>query len=202
VVFKRSVCPHAGFAPPWHSGQGLKAQRRKYMRRIVFSAIGVALVTVSMVNAEMKLGYINSEAIFAEYEGTKEAQNRFNKEVAVWEQDASKKQQEIKDLKEQIDKQSLLLSNERKKALEDSLNQKMVAYQKFLQEKFGQKGEALEKNEELTKPIIEKINRIIENIAKEENYDYIFDARAGGIVYAKKVYDLNQRVLEALNKEK
>jgi outer membrane protein len=172
------------------------------MRRFRCVSIAVVLTTATLIQAEMKLGYINSEAIFAEYEGTKAAQEKFNKEVAVWEQEASKKQQEIKDLKEQIDKQSLLLSNERKKALEDSLNQKMVQYQKFLQDKFGQKGEALVKNEELTKPIIEKINAIIEKIAKEENYDFIFDARAGGIVFAKKVYDLNQRVLEALNKEK
>jgi outer membrane protein len=172
------------------------------MRRIVCSGIGIALVAASVLHAEMKFGYINSEEIFAEYEGTKEAQTKFNNEVAKWEQEATKKQQEIKDLKEQIDKQSLLLSAERKKALEDSLNQKMVTYQKFLQDKFGQKGEALEKNEELTKPIIEKINRIIEKIAKEENFDFIYDARPGGIVFAKKVYDLNPRVLEALNKEK
>jgi outer membrane protein len=172
------------------------------MRRIVLLGIGIALCAAAVSQAELKLGYINSEAIFAEYEGTKQAQEKFNKEVAVWEQKASKRQQEIKDLKEQIDKQSLLLSAERKKALEDSLNQKMVEYQRFLQENFGQDGKALKKNEELTKPIIEKINRIITKIAKEENYDFIFDARAGGIVHAKKVYDLNQRVLEALNKEK
>jgi outer membrane protein len=171
------------------------------MRRIDLSVV-VLVVAASLSHAEMKFGYINSEAIFAEYEGTKAAQEKFNKEVAVWEQEASKKQQELKDLKEQIEKQSLLLSNDRKKVLEDSLNQKMAVYQKFLQDKFGQKGEALEKNEELTKPIIEKINKIIEKIAKDENYDYIFDARAGGIVYSKKAYDLNQRVLEALNKEK
>jgi outer membrane protein len=172
------------------------------MRRIILLGIGIALCAAAVSQAELKLGYINSEAIFAEYEGTKQAQEKFNKEVAVWEQKASKRQQEIKDLKEQIDKQSLLLSAERKKALEDSLNQKMVEYQRFLQENFGQDGKALKKNEELTKPIIEKINRIITKIAKEENYDFIFDARAGGIVHAKKVYDLNQRVLEALNKEK
>ncbi len=172
------------------------------MHRKILLAGCFALMSVITVSAELKIGYINSETIFAEYEGTKEAQEKFNKEVAKWEQEATKRQQEIKNLKEQLDKQSLLLSNERKKALEDSLNQKMVSYQKFLQDKFGQKGEALEKNEELTKPIVEKINRIIERIAREENYDYIFDARAGGIVFAKKVYDLNQRVLEALNKEK
>jgi outer membrane protein len=156
----------------------------------------------AFIGAEMKVGYINSEQIFSDFEGTKSAQEKFNKEVAKWEQEASKKQKEIKDLKEQLEKQSLLLSNERKKDLEDSLQQKMIKYQEFLQSKFGQKGEALEKNEELTKPIIEKINKIIEKIAKEENYDFIFDARAGGIVFAKKTYDLSQRVLELLNKEK
>jgi len=156
---------------------------------------------VTLTWAEMKIGYINSEQIFAEYEGTKEAQDKFNKEVAKWEQEASKRQKDIKDLKEQIEKQSLLLSNERKKALEDSLQAKLATYQEFLQKKFGQKGEALSKNEELTKPIVDKINKILEKIAKEENYDFIYDARAGGIVFAKKTYDLSDRVLQALNKE-
>lgn len=172
------------------------------MRKMVTTSILALCATVSFSWAELKIGYINSEAIFQEFEGTKAAQDQFNKEVAKWEQDASKKQKDIKDLKEQIDKQSLLLSAERKKALEDSLEVKMTQYQKFLQDKFGQKGEALSKNEELTKPIIEKINKIIEKIAKEENYDYIFDARAGGVVFAKKTYDLSERVLGLLGKEK
>jgi outer membrane protein len=172
------------------------------MRGVFTTGILALCMAATVSVAEMKVGYINSELIFAEYEGTKEAQSKFNVEVAKWEQEASKKQKEIKDLKEQIDKQSLLLSNDRKKVLEDSLNQKMVTYQEFLQKKFGQKGEALVKNEELTKPIIEKINKIIEKIAKEENYDYIFDARAGGLVYSKPAYDLNPRVLLLLSKEK
>ena len=60
----------------------------------------------------------------------------------------------------------------------------------------------LSKNEELTKPIIEKINKIIEKIAKDENYDYIMDARAGGVIYGKPAFDLTERVLDILNKEK
>ena len=172
------------------------------MRKVMTAGVLVLCMAATATWAELKIGYINSELIFMEYEGTKDAQKKFNNEVAKWEQEASKRQKEIKDLKEQLDKQSLLLSNERKKELEDSLNQKMISYQTFLQEKFGQKGEALVKNEELTKPIIEKINKIIEKIAKEENYDYIFDARAGGIVFAKPVYDLSQRVLAQLSKEK
>jgi outer membrane protein len=153
-------------------------------------------------NAELKIGFINVEEIFRSFQGTKEAQEKFDKEVAKWEQDASAKQKDIKDLKDQLDKQSLLLSSERKAEIEAKMKQKMTEYQEFLQTKFGQKGEVLSKNEELTKPIIEKINKIIEKIAKEENYDYIMDARAGGVIYGRPTFDLTERVLNILNKEK
>jgi outer membrane protein len=152
-------------------------------------------------NAELKIGFINSEEIFRGYAGTKEAQEKFDKEVAKWEQEASSKQKEIKDIKDQLDKQSLLMSAERKAELEAKMKQMMTEYQDFLQTKFGQKGEALSKNEELTKPIIEKINKIIDKIAKDENYDYIFDARTGGVIFAKKAYDLTERVIGILNKD-
>jgi outer membrane protein len=166
------------------------------------AALSVCVMAVS-VSAQLKVGYINSDVILVKYEGAKEAADKLNKEVAKWEQEASKRQNDLKALKDKIDKQSLLLSAERKKELEDSLQQKYAQYQQFLQEKFGQKGEAYNKNEELSKPIVEKVNKIIEKIAKEENYDFIFDARAGGLVYANAAkYDLTDRVLMLLNKEK
>jgi outer membrane protein len=156
---------------------------------------------LSFANAQMKIGFINSEEIFRNYAGTKEAQDKFDKEVSKWEQEASTRQKDIKDLKDQLDKQSLLLSAERRTEIEAKLKQKMQEYQDLLQTKFGQKGEALSKNEELTKPIIEKIQKIIDKIAKEDNYDYIFDARSGGVIFAQKKYDLTERVLNILNKE-
>jgi outer membrane protein len=163
----------------------------------------VAVIGISsFAQAELKVGFINSEKIFAEYQGTKDAQDKFNKEVAVWEQEATVRQKEMKDLKDQLEKQSLLLSTERKKEIEATLQTKMAEYQKFLQEKFGQDGEALKKNETLTKPIIEQINVILEQIAKAENFDFIFDARAGSLVFAKPGYDLTDRVVLALNKAK
>jgi len=171
----------------------------------VFKAAAViffAAAAFGPVSAQLKMGYINSERIFTQFEGTKVAQDKFNKEVAKWEQEASKKAKEITELREQLEKQSLVLSAERKKALEDSLRVKMMTYEKFVQEKFGQKGEALTKNEELTKPIIEKINKIIDKIAKDEQYDFIFDQRAGGLVFAKGSYDLTDRVLAELAKQK
>lgn len=169
---------------------------------------GIALATLLTLGlaaapalAEMKIGFIDSESIFQKYEGTKDAQEKFNRDVAKWEQDAEEMQKEILEMKEQLEKQSLLLSPERKQEIEAQLREKMVTYQKFVQETFGQEGIAMKKNKELTGPIIERINKIIDRIAKEEKYDYILDTRAGGIVFAKKGYDLTARVLEELGKE-
>lgn len=150
--------------------------------------------------AELKIAYINSEQIVNEYQGTKEAQEKFNKEVAKWEQEASERQKAIKTKKEQLEKQSLLLSTERKKELESQLEQDLIEYNKFLQEKFGQQGDAVKKNEELLKPIMDKVNKILDRIAKDENYDFIFDGRYS-LVFAKKAYDITGKVIQELNKE-
>jgi outer membrane protein len=53
----------------------------------------------------------------------------------------------------------------------------------------------------MTKPIIDKINKILEKIGKDEEYDLIMDARMGGVVYAKEKFDLTDRVVKILNKE-
>ncbi|MBD3421488.1 MAG: hypothetical protein GF398_15325 [Chitinivibrionales bacterium] len=149
----------------------------------------------------LKIGFINSQKILKDYEGVKTAQQKFEKEAAKWEQEAAAMQKELKDLKNQLEKQSLLLSNERKKELQDKFQQKYLDYQEFLQNKLGKGGDAIKKNEELTKPIIEKINKVLDKIGKEERYDYIFDAAQGGIVFAKKGYDLTERVLKELNNQ-
>jgi outer membrane protein len=161
----------------------------------------VALCSAGIVHAELKIGYINSEKIFNEYEGTRKAQEAFDKEVAKLEQKAEEMKKEITELRDKLQQQSLLLSNEQKKKIQDKLQQKMIEYQTFLKENLGRDGEVVKKNMELTKPIIEKINQILQKIGKEENYDYIFDARGGAVVYAKDQYDLTQRVLTILNKE-
>jgi outer membrane protein len=154
----------------------------------------------TIAQAELKIGYINSDRILADYEGTKQAEEKMKKEYAKWEQEATERQKKMKDMKEQLDKQSLLLSADRKKELESQLEKEYIEYNKYLQEKFGQQGDAYKKNDELLKPIIEKINVILDKIAKNENYDFILDSR-GGVVYAKKAYDLTDKVIQQLNSE-
>jgi outer membrane protein len=67
------------------------------------------------------------------------------------------------------------------------------------QKKFGVQGELFQKQEELMKPIHNMIFNAIQDVAEENDYDFIFD-RSGDILflYSKPQYDVTNLVLEKL----
>ncbi len=150
-------------------------------------------------SAELKIGYVNSEEIFAKYKGTQDAQEKFDKVAAGIQQQATNMKKEIETLKDQLERQSLLLSKERKKELEDKIKTKAAEFEEFVAKNYGREGDLVKKNEEMTKPIVEKIQKIIDKIADDEHYDLVLDSRMGGIIYASKKVDLTDRVLKILN---
>lgn len=149
---------------------------------------------------EFKLGYINSIRIRAEYKEFADAQGKFDKEIAEYQNQDAQMRQEIDSLQKVLDSQSLLLSEAKRKEKEQQLEQKKQTYRKFFDEIFGPDGKVEKKNAELTKPILDKINAVLEKIANQDGYAFIFDAVNGNVAYAKKSYDITDRVLSELNK--
>jgi outer membrane protein len=150
---------------------------------------------------DMKIGYIDSEKIFAKFKGTSDAQKKFDEVQAKWKEDAEKMQKDLLKLKDELENQSLLLSDQKKKEKAQLIETKYAEYQKFVNDIWGANGKAYRRNSELTKPIMDKINVILKKIGEAENYTYVFDAAQGTIVYAEPGHDLTDKVLEELNKE-
>jgi len=162
------------------------------------------LVTVAFLSnllaADMKMGYIDSDKIMQQYEGVGDAQKDFDEQAKVWETQMKNMQKEIEELRKQYDEKKLLLSEDKKIELETQIQTKMMEYEKFVKDIYGPTGKAAVKNAELLQPIIEKINKIIQRIAADESYDFIFDVVNGNLVFAKEEYDLTARVVEELKK--
>ena len=59
-----------------------------------------------------------------------------------------------------------------------------------------------QKNLELTQPLYDKIDQIIQKIGEEEDYDYILDVVQGVVLYSKPRFDITNRVIEELSKVK
>lgn len=166
--------------------------------------MGGALTIVGLASfshsQEGKLGYIDSMRLRAEFKEFEDVQVQFDKDMARWEAEADSVKKEMDSLQTDLDKKGLLYSEITKKEKEEELESVKAKYQKFVNDTFGPGGTADSRNAELTKPIIDKINQVLEKLAIENNYAMIFDSVGGNLAYANKALDLTDQVLEKLQK--
>ena len=166
---------------------------------IILTFVGVVGLCAE-AGAEGKIGYIDSYRIRQEFKEFGEAQASFDKDVAAWQQELDSLRQELEAAAEEFQRQRLILSEDAKTRKEEELRTAEQQFQQKTNQIFGPGGTAEKENEKLVKPILDKINAVLEKIAVENNYDYIFDSVNGNVAYAKKEFDLTDMVLEELNK--
>lgn len=149
---------------------------------------------------EGKIGYVDSMKLRTNFKEFADAQAKLDQDIKTWQDELAQMEHVIDSLKSDFDKTNLMLSDAKKKEKEANLEAKKLEYQRFTNDFFGPGGKAERRNTELTKPILDKINLVLEKIATEENYIMIFDSVNGNIAYAKKGLDLTDLVLEELKK--
>lgn len=169
--------------------------------KILFVLTLIILFVNPLSAKDLKIGYIDSEGILSQYQDYQDAKRILDQEEQEYSRQARQMEMDIENLEKEFDAQSLMWSEEKK--LEKQLEgQNLIArYQQFLQEIWGPTGKLYQRNLELSKPIIDKVNVIISRVGEEEGYDFIFDATAGNIVYASPDFDLTDRIIEELEKK-
>ncbi len=171
------------------------------MRRIF--AIGLLILMAAAVKADdVKIGYINSQRIFAESQEYKDVLAKFEKDVDGWNSQGEQMKRDIDELILKLESQSLILSPEKKKEKEEFLRAKQDTLDQFRNATFGPDGKAERRMAELTKPVHDKILGVIERIAIEGNYSIILDAGTVNIAYAKPSLDLTDDILAELAEDK
>jgi outer membrane protein len=173
---------------------------RKAVVLLLMVLIGVPQFASDIVAQSGKIVYVDSYRIRNEYREFQEAQTVFDKDLDEWQQEALEMENEIDSLKADLEDKALLLSEEARSKKEETIATKEAALQKYMVEVFGQGGRAEKRNQELTKPLLDKINAVLEKVAQDNNYDYIFDSVNGNIAYAKKSLDITDKVLDELAK--
>jgi outer membrane protein len=128
-----------------------------------------------------------------------DTQKKLDALIKEWQEELGKLERDWKAKYDDYDKRKLILSEQRRVEIEKELVQLEDQISKYRQDKFGVRGELFQKQEELMKPIQNRIFTVIQDIAKENDYDFVFD-RSGDIMflYAKEEYDITNLVLEKL----
>ncbi len=171
---------------------------------VILAAVITVFATPSL--AEIKLGYIRSDWIFSQYKPYTDAQKQlesFHKaEVDVLEKDREALMKKYEDAQSK----ELLMTPEMKQAKAEELAKEEEALQKSYEALMTpETGKLAKKQIELLEPIINAINEVLMRVAKDEAYDFIFDATTGPqgntILFANEKFDISEHILEELKKE-
>ncbi len=148
---------------------------------------------------QTKIAHINSESIMQTLPEAIDAQKSLDALVAQWETEMQKMQAEWKKKFDDYDKKKLILTEQVRGDQEKELRDLDAAVSDFRNKKFGPNGELFQKQNEVMKPIQNKIFKVLDEIAKEDGYDYIFD-KSGEILllYSSDKLDLTSQVISRM----
>jgi outer membrane protein len=149
---------------------------------------------------QLKIGYVDVVRLKQEYKEFRDAEVQFEKYMAVLQARADSMQANMQELADRLEKQDLMLTEQAKSDIREQLLVKQNEYQMFVNQVMGAEGEAAQKEYELSKPVIEKINTAIKLIALKGDYSFILDSTAGTVLYGNDKLDITNQVITELNK--
>jgi outer membrane protein len=141
--------------------------------------------------AETKIGFVNTEKLLREAPLSVAAQKKLEREFATRQQELQKHAKQARDLKEQLDKDGVTMSDSERKNKERDLGNLSRELQR--QEREFREDLNLRRNEELGQ-IQERARKAIQEIARTEKYDLIVEQA----VFVDPKSDITDRVMKAL----
>ena len=137
---------------------------------------------ISASYAQNKFGYINSRELLEVMPEVKKADSSLQIYAKSFQDqlESMSKEYESKVKDFQANEKTMNEAVKEVKVKEvQQLQERMETLQQSAQEKTSKR------REEMYKPILEKADKAIKDVAKENKYDYIFDASGGAILFAK-----------------
>ena len=160
----------------------------------------LTLTLASFALADVKIGYVDSNEIMNNFDEVRQVQADLEKEQRRLESEFNKLVFGLDSLKQDYDRQRLLMSDTRRNEKENEIANKEKSVQKFQLDKFGPEGEIYRIQNELLKPVLAKIDAAIQKVGSERGYDFILDAMSGALLYALDSHNLTEDVMDELAK--
>ncbi len=170
------------------------------MRKILLLTLCLVLIYVAPAAAAevLKIGFVDLPRIFSESDAGKKARADIEAIEKSKKTVIEKKVDALKEIEEEVTKQSSVLSAEAKKAKEEEMEKLQRDIQRLVAEA---RTELQKKENELTNAILKDVSDIVDAIGYEEEYAIIF--RSEVVLFsAKKELDLTSAVITRLNESK
>ncbi|MEE3034729.1 MAG: OmpH family outer membrane protein [Bacteroidota bacterium] len=170
------------------------------MKKIYSFLLLIFFVSPSLeAQKPIRIGYVDMNIVLNENKDYKASKLILDKKIEQWKKEIELKKIKLKQIQDQFSAEKILLTPE---LIDDKeLEIKIFADEIIsLQEKrFGPEGDMVLERNKLLKPIQDQVLTIIQEIAKEKKYDFIFDRSSDLIMlYSTKNYDISDLVIRKI----
>jgi outer membrane protein len=169
------------------------------MRKTAIVGIGILVAMLfagTSLAQGIRIAVIDVNKVLNQSEAGKVAKKKMEARYEELKKNIETKQEEAKKLKDEIDKQKVMLGKDKLKEKEDALAARVNELRKLTQES---EREMQGRQGELTREVLKQIEAQVETVVKAEKYDLVLE-RSGGVVHVVESMDITNRVLELVNK--
>jgi outer membrane protein len=163
---------------------------------IILVAAAVAAVFAGTSLAEgLRVAVIDVNKILNDSEAGQAAKKKMEARYEELKKTIDAKQEEARKIKDEIDKQKVMVGKEKLKEREDALQTKLNELRKMTQE--GEK-EMQTRQGEFTREVLKSIEAKVDVVVKADKLDLVLE-KSAGVVHFNVSMDITQKVLNLVN---
>ncbi len=149
-----------------------------------------------------RIGYIDMNVILNSVNEYKKASDLLDKNIENWKKEIALKKVQLKQMHDQLTAEKVLLTRELIEDKELEIQDFSVELISLQEKRFGPRGDLIQQRTNLLQPIQDQILSIVQQVAEERKYDFIFDRSSDAfMLYSAKNYDISDLVLKRINRQ-
>ena len=156
--------------------------------------LGLALLTASTVHAEGKYAVVDMQAVILNVEEGKSARGALETEIKAKQKELAKRKEELDKMNEEWTKAAPLLNEQARMTKQKEFQEKFMGLRN---DEMTFQDEIKKKEGQATQKIAMTVTKLVNDIAKANNYEMVFETSSAGLIYLKDPIDLTKDVITA-----
>ena len=157
------------------------------------------LVWVLTTQAQQRIGYVDTEYILNQLPEYTSVQQKLDQLEQRWREEIQSQQERVETLEAEFEAREVLYTEEERQRRRESIQQARKKVEQLRQQYFGPEGRLYTRQQELMRPIQERVLSAVESVATEAGYDYVLDRKGETLfLFARDEHGLNDQVLREL----
>lgn len=169
------------------------------MKRIiglVLAALVLASVPALASASNLKIGYVDLQKALNESSAGQAAKAKIAAKVKEYQKKVATRKKELKKLKDELEKQALVLSDDARTAKQREYQEKVQDFQRYTKDI---QDDLQQSDSDYTQHIIKDLVKVVKEIGKKDGYTIILEKGQSSVLYAADKINLTDEVIKTYN---